>query len=91
MKINVKPVEKQLQFREIVYNVLNKFINGQSSRKAVTQNYRACKMAASCRIIGIGTHTMANAAVCVFLYRWSRVKMKKQLYKEELLYSVEEP
>ncbi len=34
---------------------------------------------------------MANAAVCVFLYRWSRVKMKKQLYKEELLYSVEEP
>ena len=33
---------------------------------------------------------MANAAVCVFLYRWSRVKMKKQLYKEELLYSVEE-
>ena len=33
---------------------------------------------------------MANAAVCVFLDRWSRVKMKKQLYKEELVYSVEE-
>ena len=75
MKINVKPVEKQLQFREIVYNILNKFINGQSSRKTVTQNYRACKMAASCRIIRIGSHTMANAAVCVFLcnrkFRWN--------------------
>lgn len=80
MKINVKPVEKQLQFREIVYNVLNKFINGQSSRKAVTQ-YRACEMAASCRYKMMQGNTIDWSMVFLFLVtRETMQQYRREIY-----------
>ena len=41
------------KLKRILEEDCKKFINRQSSRKAVTQSYRACKMAASCTLKSI--------------------------------------
>ena len=63
-----KNSKKQLQSRALLYTIVRaNFIYGQSSRKAVTQNYRACEMAASCRINEIGISTYYGGMLqCVF-------------------------